>query len=70
MALYAIGDLHLSLQTDKPMDIFGGWQDYVQRLEKNWRAVVTEDDTVVAIDKLTYRSDLKSAVPNYITEAE
>jgi hypothetical protein len=30
----------------------------------------TEDDTVVAIDKLTYRSDLKSAVPNYITEAE
>ena len=23
MGLYAIGDLHLSLSTDKPMDVFG-----------------------------------------------
>ena len=25
MSLFAIADLHLSLGTDKPMDIFGGW---------------------------------------------
>ena len=24
MALYAIGDTHLSLRADKPMDVFGG----------------------------------------------
>ena len=31
MALYALGDLHLSLSTDKPMDIFGDkWQNYVE----------------------------------------
>ena len=24
MALYAIGDTHLSLAVDKPMDVFGG----------------------------------------------
>ena len=30
MALYAIGDLHLSLNSDKPMDIFGEkWQGLV-----------------------------------------
>lgn len=30
MALYAIGDTHLSLSVDKPMDVFGGgWEGYV-----------------------------------------
>ena len=33
MALYAIGDLHLSLNSDKPMDIFGEkWQGYVDKI--------------------------------------
>jgi predicted phosphohydrolase len=28
MSLYAIGDLHLSTGTDKPMDVFGGaWEN-------------------------------------------
>ena len=32
MALYAIGDLHLSLGVEKPMDVFGsGWTDHVER---------------------------------------
>ena len=47
MALFGISDLHLSLGTDKPMDVFPGWKDYVFRLEKNWRAVVSDQDTVV-----------------------
>ena len=47
MSLFAIGDTHLSLRTNKPMDIFNGWNDYVPRLEKNWRALVQDDDTVV-----------------------
>ena len=33
MALYAIGDLHLSLSADKPMDVFGSkWENYVERI--------------------------------------
>ena len=47
MSLFAIADTHLSLSADKPIDIFNGWSDYVQRLEKNWRAVVSDGDTVV-----------------------
>ena len=47
MALFAITDLHLSLGEEKPMDIFRGWDDYVTRLAKNWRALVTPEDTVV-----------------------
>ncbi len=29
------------------MDIFKGWDDYVERLQNNWHAQVTENDTVV-----------------------
>lgn len=47
MSLYAIGDTHLSFSTDKPMDIFKGWDDYAQRLELNWQHLITNEDTVV-----------------------
>lgn len=47
MALFAIADLHLSLGTDKPMDIFRGWDNYVSKLEANWKKIVKDDDTVV-----------------------
>ncbi len=49
MSLFVIGDLHLSLGEDKPMDIFSGWNDYVERLEKNWRSLVKDGDTVVVL---------------------
>jgi len=33
MALFAIGDTHLSLSANKPMDVFGGgWTGYVDKL--------------------------------------
>lgn len=47
--LYTIGDLHLSLGCEKPMDIFPGWTDYVNRLRENWNSKVTSDDTVVLL---------------------
>ena len=40
MALYAIADLHLSLGEEKPMDIFRGWTNYIDRLTRNWTALV------------------------------
>ena len=40
MALYALGDLHLSLNSNKSMEIFGdGWQDYVSRLKEAFSAL-------------------------------
>lgn len=47
MSLFVIADLHLSLSVNKPMDIFGGWDNYVERLTENWQSSVAEDDTVV-----------------------
>ena len=35
MALYAIGDLHLSLAVNKSMEVFGGgWANYVERIQQ------------------------------------
>ncbi len=47
MAVYAIGDLHLSLSGDHSMDVFPGWNGYIQKIEQNWRAKITDADTVV-----------------------
>lgn len=48
MALYAIGDLHLSFSADKPMEIFGGeWKNHAAKIEKYWRKKVRPADTVV-----------------------
>lgn len=50
MALFTMGDLHLSFSVDKPMDIFGiAWKNHVQVLEANWKAKVGNDDTVVLV---------------------
>ena len=48
MALYAIGDTHLSLSSNKPMDVFGGgWEGYVDKLQKGFAAVGPEDTVVL-----------------------
>jgi len=47
--LYTIGDLHLPFGVDKPMDIFPGWTNHVERLRENWNSKITDDDTVVLI---------------------
>ena len=47
--LYTIGDLHLSFGCDKPMGIFSGWTNYLERLESNWNGKITDEDTVILI---------------------
>ncbi len=65
MSIFAIGDTHLTFSTDKPMDIFRGWTDYVERLEKNWRAVVGEEDTVVIPGDISWAMSLEQAKKDF-----
>lgn len=65
MPLFAIGDLHLSLGEDKPMDVFSGWNDYVERLEENWRRLVTDNDTVVIAGDISWAMKLEDAVTDF-----
>lgn len=61
MALYAIGDTHLSLSSDKPMDVFGGgWTGYVEKLRRGFEAVGPED-TVVLCGDLSWGMSLAEA---------
>lgn len=61
MALYAIGDTHLSLTSDKPMDVFGGgWSGYVEKLKTGFSEIGPED-TVVLCGDLSWGMSLEEA---------
>lgn len=65
MALYAIGDLHLSFQTDKPMDIFGGaWKGYVEKLREGL-SIITPEDTTVLLGDLSWAMNFPDAVEDF-----
>ncbi len=59
MSLFAIADTHLSFGTDKPMDSFPGWNDYVGRIEQNWNRLVTPQDTVVIAGDISWAMDFE-----------
>lgn len=62
MAIYVLGDPHLSFSTDKPMDIFGSrWQDHPQKIKAAWLKTVDKDDTVVLAGDLSWAMSLKEA---------
>ena len=61
MALYAIGDTHLSLGSSKPMDVFGGaWEGYVEKLIRGF-AEVQPEDTVVLCGDLSWGMSLQES---------
>lgn len=48
MKVFAIGDLHLSGGTDKPMDVFGpAWQNHGERIASAWANSVSQEDIVL-----------------------
>ena len=65
MALYAIGDLHLSLASNKPMEVFGdGWRDYVRRLEEAFSQLNNDDVTVLCGD-LSWGMSLEESLEDF-----
>ena len=65
MNLFTISDLHLPLGADKPMDIFGGWDNYVERIATNWKKLVNKDDTVVIGGDISWAISLRQAKPDF-----
>lgn len=65
MSLFAIADTHLSLGTDKPMDIFKGWSGYVDKLKENWERAVTDSDTVVIAGDISWGMSLEGALEDF-----
>ncbi len=65
MSIYGISDLHLSFGTDKPMDIFRGWDNHTDRLFANWNRLVTEEDTVVIPGDLSWALKLEETKKDF-----
>ncbi len=65
MALYVLSDPHLSLGCDKPMDIFGGWQNYVERLSASWLRLVKPEDTVVLPGDISWAMSLDHCTEDF-----
>jgi predicted phosphohydrolase len=62
MKVYAISDLHISTNTDKPMDIFGGnWVNYLQKIREDWQNKVSCDDLVLIGGDISWAMNIGDA---------
>ncbi|QRN86160.1 metallophosphoesterase [Clostridia bacterium] len=65
MKIFAISDLHLSLGTDKPMNIFGNnWENHSQKIATDWLGQVSDDDLVLLPGDHSWGLKLAEAVPD------
>lgn len=65
MGLYAIGDLHLCLGAEKPMDVFGGaWVGYMDKLRQGL-SILGPEDTLVLLGDLSWALDLEGAKEDF-----
>lgn len=65
MALFVIGDTHLSFGSSKPMDVFEGWAGFEEKLQSNWRARVGPEDTVVIAGDFSWAMSLEEAAADF-----
>lgn len=67
MKIYAIGDLHLATDVDKPMNIFGPkWHGHQKKIIENWKNTISSEDVVLIPGDISWgmrlfeaQSDLK-----------
>lgn len=61
MKIYAISDLHLSINNPKPMEIFGQvWDNYLESITESWKKVDKEDLVLLSGD-LSWAMKLEDA---------
>lgn len=65
MSIFAISDLHLSFGSDKPMDVFRGWDNHTERLLANWNRLVKPEDTVVLPGDLSWALKLSDTKADF-----
>lgn len=66
MALYAIGDPHLSFAANKPMDVFGSnWENHAEKLRQGFWEHVKSEDTVILCGDLSWSMKLQDCGPDF-----
>lgn len=65
MRIYAISDLHLSLQRPKPMDVFGpAWENHAETIQRNWDNEVSGSDLVLIAGDTSWGMRVDDAIPD------
>ncbi|MBR3324956.1 MAG: metallophosphoesterase [Clostridia bacterium] len=66
MSVYAIGDLHLSFNEEKPMDIFGQkWKKHEIQIEYNWLRTIKNDDLVILPGDFSWAINIQDALKDF-----
>ena len=66
MRIFAISDLHLSHEADKPMDIFGpAWTDHTGQIRENWTEIVDDDDVVLIPGDISWAMRMNEAEKDF-----
>lgn len=66
MAIYTIGDLHLSFKKQKPMNIFGNnWTNHEEKIKKDWISKVKPEDTVIHLGDFSWAMKLEDTKPDF-----
>ena len=61
-----MADLHLCKgNPEKTMSIFNGWQNYQELIEKNWKELISDSDTIVLPGDISWGISLKEAAPDF-----
>ncbi len=67
MAIYTIGDLHLSFHQSKPMEIFGDhWKNHEEKIKKDWMEKVKENDLVVIPGDFSWATYLEDTYKDFL----
>lgn len=67
MAIYAIADLHLSFEENKPMSVFGdNWEGHSEKIKENWIKKVKPDDTVILPGDFSWATYLSNAEKDFV----
>lgn len=62
MALYVIGDLHLSFGSEKPMDVFGEvWCNHFEKIKDDWVKRVKASDVVIIPGDISWAMSFEQA---------
>ena len=66
MKVFAISDLHLSINNPKPMDIFGPvWQGYLDKIFEDWKAKVSDEDLVLLAGDFSWAMKLEDTKEDF-----
>ena len=67
MAIYTIGDLHLSFKENKPMSIFGdNWEGHEEKIKEDWLSRVKKEDLVILPGDFSWATYLKDTDEDFI----